>query len=210
MVLEIFTNLDKILISVIQTYGILVYPLLFLVIFIETGLVIFPFLPGDSLLFISGTLASKGLISIILIFFIASLAAIIGDSVNYLAGRFIGEKIYKSRLVKSEYLTRTQKFYEKYGGKTIIFARFVPIIRTFAPFIAGIGKMKYSKFLSFNIIGGILWVALFVFAGFFFGTIPFVEKNLSLVIIFIIIISFIPAILELVKARLNRVKLNCN
>ena len=208
MVLEIFTNLDKILISIIQTYGILVYPFIFLVIFIETGLVIFPFLPGDSLLFISGTLASKGLINVVLIILIASLAAIIGDSINYLAGRLIGEKIYKSRLVKSEYLTKTQKFYEKYGGKTIIFARFVPIIRTFAPFIAGIGKMKYSKFLSFNILGGILWVALFVFAGFFFGTIPFVEKNLSLVIILIIIISFIPAIFELVKARLNRVKLN--
>ena len=204
MVLEIFTNLDKILISMIQTYGILVYPLLFLIIFVETGLVIFPFLPGDSLLFISGTLASRGLISVILIFFIASIAAIIGDSVNYLAGRFIGGKICKSRFVKPEYLTRTKNFYEKYGGKTIIFARFIPIIRTFAPFIAGIGKMKYSKFLSFNILGGILWVALFIFAGFFFGTIPLIEKNLSLVIILIIIISFIPAVLEVVKAKLNR------
>ena len=204
MMLEIFTNLDKILISMIQTYGILVYPLLFLIIFVETGLVIFPFLPGDSLLFISGTLASRGLISVILIFFIASIAAIIGDSVNYLAGRFIGEKICKNRFVKTEYLTRTKNFYEKYGGKTIIFARFIPIIRTFAPFIAGIGKMKYSKFLSFNILGGILWVALFVFAGFFFGTIPFIEKNLSLVIILIIIISFIPAVLEVIKAKLNR------
>ena len=204
MMLEIFTNLDKILISMIQTYGILVYPLLFLIIFVETGLVIFPFLPGDSLLFISGTLASRGLISVILIFFIASIAAIIGDSVNYLAGRFIGRKICKSRFVKPEYLTRTKNFYEKYGGKTIIFARFIPIIRTFAPFIAGIGKMKYSKFLSFNILGGILWVALFVFAGFFFGTIPLIEKNLSLVIILIIIISFIPAVLEVVKAKLNR------
>ena len=204
MMLEIFTSLDKILISMIQTYGILVYPLLFLIIFVETGLVIFPFLPGDSLLFISGTLASRGLISVILIFFIASIAAIIGDSVNYLAGRFIGEKICKSRFVKTEYLTRTKNFYEKYGGKTIIFARFIPIIRTFAPFIAGIGKMKYSKFLSFNILGGILWVAIFVFAGFFFGTIPFIEKNLSLVIILIIIISFIPAVLEVIKAKLNR------
>jgi membrane-associated protein len=204
MILEIFSNLDKTIISIIQNYGILFYPLLFLVIFIETGLVVFPFLPGDSLLFISGALASKGLVSVFLIFIIASLAAIIGDSVNYWAGKFIGERISKSRFIKKEHLIRTQNFYEKYGGKAIILSRFVPIVRTFAPFIAGIGKMKYSKFLSYNIIGGILWVSIFVFAGFFFGSIPLIEKNLSITILFIIVISFVPIILEYIKHKRNK------
>jgi len=201
MILEIFSNLDKVLISVIQNYGILFYPLLFLLIFIETGLVVFPFLPGDSLLFISGTLASKGLINVILIFVVACLAAIIGDSVNYWTGNFVGGKICKSRFVKKDYLIRTQNFYEKYGAKAIILSRFVPIVRTFAPFIAGVGKMKYGKFLSYNVIGGILWVALFVFAGFFFGGIPLIEKNLSLTIILIIVISFVPIIVEYIKHK---------
>ena len=204
MILQIFSNLDKVLISVIQNYGILFYPLLFLVVFIETGLVIFPFLPGDSLLFISGTLASKGLINIFLVFVISSLAAIIGDSVNYWTGNFVGGKICNSKFVKKDYLIKTQNFYEKYGAKTIILSRFVPIVRTFAPFVAGIGKMKYGKFLSYNIIGGILWAALFVFAGFFFGTIPLIEKNLSLTIILIIGISFAPIIVEYIKHKRNK------
>ena len=204
MILELFSNLDKTLISIIQNYGILFYPLLFLIVFIETGLVIFPFLPGDSLLFISGTLASKGLINVIFVFAVASLAAIIGDSVNYFVGKFIGEKVSKSRFVKKEHLTRAQNFYEKYGGKAIILSRFVPIVRTFAPFVAGIGKMKYSKFLSYNIIGGILWVSLFVFAGFFFGNIPLIEKNLSLTIFLIVFISLIPLIVEYIKHKKNK------
>jgi membrane-associated protein len=204
MILEIFSNLDKVLISIIQTYGILFYPLLFLLIFIETGLVIFPFLPGDSLLFISGTLASQGLVSIILVFIIASLAAIIGDSVNYLVGSFVGNKIYKIKFIKKEYITRTENFYERHGGKTIFLSRFVPIIRTFAPFVAGIGKIKYSKFLSYNIVGGILSAALFSFSGFFFGRIPFIKNNLSLTIILIIIISLIPIILEYFKHKRNK------
>jgi membrane-associated protein len=204
MILEIFSNLDKVLISVIQNYGILFYPLLFLLIFIETGLVVFPFLPGDSLLFISGALASKRLINIFLVFVVASLAAIIGDSVNYWTGKFIGGKICNSRFVKKDYLVKTQNFYEKYGAKTIILSRFVPIVRTFAPFVAGIGKMKYGKFLSYNIIGGILWAALFVFVGFFFGTIPLIEKNLSITIILIIIISFVPIIIEYIKHKRNK------
>jgi membrane-associated protein len=204
MILEIFSNLDKVLISVIQNYGILFYPLLFLVVFIETGLVVFPFLPGDSLLFISGTLASKGLVNIFLVFVVASLAAIIGDSVNYWTGNFVGGKICNSKFVKKDYLIRTQNFYEKYGAKAIILSRFVPIVRTFAPFIAGIGKMKYGKFLSYNIIGGILWTALFVFAGFFFGGIPLIEKNLSLTIILIVIISLVPIIIEYIKHKRNK------
>lgn len=201
MLLELFTHLDQNLILIIQAYGFLIYPLLFLIIFLETGLVVTPFLPGDSLLFASGTLASRGLIDISLIFLICSIAAIAGDSVNYMIGKFIGGRIIRSRFVKQEYLIRTQNFYEKHGGKTIILARFIPIIRTFAPFVAGIGKMKYRKFLVFNIIGGILWTALFIFTGFFFGNIPFIKNNFSIVIMAIIIISFIPVAVELVKSR---------
>jgi membrane-associated protein len=206
MILDILTSLDKNLIWIIQTYGLWTYPLLFVVIFLETGLVVTPFLPGDSLLFSAGALASRGLINVFLIFLIAAFAAIIGDTVNYWIGRFIGEKVSKSRFVKEEYLIRTQKFYDKYGTKTIILARFVPIIRTFAPFVAGIGKMKYSKFFAFNIIGGILWTSLLTFAGFFFGNISFVKNNLSTVILAIVFISFLPIIIELIKSKVKKKK----
>ncbi|VVB83794.1 SNARE associated Golgi protein [uncultured archaeon] len=204
MILDFIINLDKNLTLIIQTYGLLIYPFLFLIIFIETGLVIMPFLPGDSILFASGVLASRGLINIFLVFLVAASAAIIGDSVNYWIGNFIGDRISRSRFIKKEHLIKTQRFYEKYGGKTIILARFIPIIRTFAPFIAGIGKMKYSKFLFFNVIGGLLWTFLFTFAGFFFGNIPFIKENFSIVILTIIIISFIPAIIELIKSKKHR------
>jgi membrane-associated protein len=201
MILDFFMHLDKNLVWVIQTYGFWIYPLLFLTIFVETGLVIMPFLPGDSLIFTLGVLASGGLVNVFLVFFIACLAAIVGDSVNYAAGKFIGNKVNKNRYIKEEYLIKTKKFYEKHGRKTIILARFIPIIRTFAPFVAGVGKMEYKKFLVFNIIGGILWTALFVFAGFFFGNIPFVKNNLSIVIIGIIIVSLIPAVIEFFRSR---------
>ncbi|MEK6913328.1 MAG: VTT domain-containing protein [Nanoarchaeota archaeon] len=201
MLLELLTNLDQNLIWIVQNYGFLIYPFLFLIIFIETGLVIIPFLPGDSLLFTSGVLASQGLVNVLTIFLITALAAILGDTVNYWIGNFVGKKISNGKLVRKEHLIKTQKFYEKYGGKTIIIARFIPIIRTFAPFVAGIGKMKYSKFLLFNIIGGILWTSVMVFSGFFFGNIPIVKDNLSVCIILIVIISFIPAIVELIKGR---------
>ena len=201
MLFELLTNLDQNLIWIVQNYGFLIYPLLFLIIFIETGLVIIPFLPGDSLLFTSGVLASQGLVNVLTIFLITALAAILGDTVNYWIGNFVGKKISNGKLVRKEHLIKTQKFYEKYGGKTIIIARFIPIIRTFAPFVAGIGKMKYSKFLLFNIIGGILWTSVMVFSGFFFGNIPIVKDNLSVCIILIVIISFIPAIVELIKGR---------
>ncbi|MEK6827492.1 MAG: VTT domain-containing protein, partial [Nanoarchaeota archaeon] len=174
---------------------------LFLIIFVETGLVIMPFLPGDSLLFASGALASKGLMNVFVVFLVASSAAIIGDTINYWIGNLVGEKISQSKFVKKEQLTRTQKFYEKHGGKAIILARFIPIIRTFAPFIAGIGKMKYLKFLSFNIIGGILWTALFIFGGFFFGNIPLIEQNFSIAIFVIIGISILPIIIEYIRNK---------
>jgi membrane-associated protein len=201
MILDVILHLDKTIISVIQMYGILVYPLLFLVIFLETGLVVTPFLPGDSLLFTAGAIASTGLINVWIIFFVAAIAAILGDSINYFIGKFIGEKIAKSRFVKKQYLEKTQHYYDKYGGKTIIIARFIPIVRTFAPFVAGIGKMKYSKFISFNIIGGILWTALLTFSGFFFGNIPLIKENFSLAIIVIVIISLLPLVIELIKNR---------
>jgi membrane-associated protein len=201
MILDMILNLDETIISVIQTYGIWIYPLLFVIIFLETGLVITPFLPGDSLLFAAGAIASTGLINIWIIFFILLAAAILGDSTNYLIGRFIGRKMTKSKFVKKEYLEKTQHFYDKYGGKTIILARFIPIIRTFAPFVAGIGKMEYSKFISFNVIGALLWVSIVTSAGFFFGNIPLIKENFTLAIFAIIIISFIPVIIEFIKSR---------
>ncbi len=201
MIFDFIMNIDGNLISLIQTYGILIYPLLFLIIFIETGIVIMPFLPGDSLLFASGALASKGLMNVFLVFLVAVSAAIIGDTVNYWIGNIVGTKVSRSKFVKKEYLERTQKFYEKHGGKTIILARFIPIIRTFAPFVAGIGKMRYLKFLSFNIIGGILWTAIFVFAGFLFGNIPMIQENFSIVIFVIIGLSLVPVFIEVIRNR---------
>jgi membrane-associated protein len=201
MILDMILNLDKMIISVIQTYGILIYPLLFAVIFLETGFVITPFLPGDSLLFAAGAIASTGLINIWIIYITVLTAAILGDSVNYFIGKFVGQKIAKSRFVKKEYLEKTQHFYDKYGGKTIILARFIPIIRTFAPFVAGIGKMKYSKFISFNIVGAVLWTSILTFAGFFFGNIPLIKENFSIAIFAVIIISLIPLVIELIKNR---------
>lgn len=207
MILQTFINfflhLDKNLALIIQSYGTFTYVILFLIIFCETGLVITPFLPGDSLLFGAGALAGSGMLNIVFLFILLSIAAIMGDSINYLIGNLIGPKIFKekSRFFKKEYLNKTQNFYEKYGGKTIIIARFIPIVRTFAPFVAGIGKMKYRKFLIYNIVGGILWVSLFLFTGYFFGTLPFVKNNFSLVIIAIIIISIIPAIFEYLRCK---------
>ncbi len=184
----------------IQQYDLLTYAILFAIIFLETGLVITPFLPGDSLLFVTGAFAARGDLNVMLAFFLLSIAAILGDSVNYWIGNYFGKKAFSNtRLLKREYLERTENFYEKHGGKTIILARFIPIIRTFAPFVAGIAKMNYRKFLSYNIIGGIAWVGLLVFAGFLFGEIPIIKENLSLVIIIIIIISILPLIREAIR-----------
>lgn len=200
-IINFFLHIDKYLGIVMENYGLLTYLILFAVIFLETGLVITPFLPGDSLLFVVGTFAGAGFLNIYFLFLLLSSAAIIGDSVNYFIGNYFGKKISSGNFVKKEYLQRTQEFYDKYGGKTIILARFIPIIRTFAPFVAGIGKMNYSKFLIFNVTGGLLWVGIFVFSGFFFGGIPLIEQNLNYIIILIIILSLIPIIIELVKKK---------
>jgi membrane-associated protein len=201
-IVDFVLHLDTHLSVLIQNYGAWTYGILFLVIFCETGLVITPFLPGDSLLFAAGTFAARGDLKVGALFALLAVAAVIGDTVNYWIGKIIGPKVFhkeKTRFFKKEYLDRTHDFYEKYGPETIIIARFVPIIRTFAPFVAGIGRMSYGKFLSYNVIGGIGWVAIFTFGGYFFGNIPFVKKNFSLVIIAIILISLVPAVVELLK-----------
>ena len=188
---------------ILQDYGYFTYIIMFLIIFLETGIVIAPFLPGDSLLFVLGTFAGAGFLNILMLFFLLALAAIIGDSVNYLIGNYFGENIFKkSKLFKEEYLVKTKEFYHKYGGgETIFLARFIPIIRTFAPFVAGVGKMDYSRFLVFNIAGGISWVSLFLFGGYFFGGIPIIKENLTIVIIIIIVASIIPIFVECLRKR---------
>jgi len=202
--LDFVLHLDKHLSALIQSYGLWTYLILFAIIFLETGLVVTPFLPGDSLLFAAGTFASAKALKVHWLFILLAAAAILGDTANYWIGHFIGPRVFhqeKSRFFKREYLDRTHRFYEKYGAETIIIARFVPIIRTFAPFVAGIGRMSYWRFISYNVIGGIGWVALFVFGGYFFGNIPFVRRNFSLVIIAIIIISVLPALFEVFRQR---------
>lgn len=202
--IDIVLHLDKHLSTLIQTYGLWTYLILFCVIFCETGLVVTPFLPGDSLLFAAGTFAAVKALNVAWLFLVLSAAAIIGDTVNYWIGFFVGPKVFhqeKTRFFRKEYLERTHRFYEKYGAETIIIARFVPIIRTFAPFVAGIGRMSYWKFITYNVVGGIGWVMLFVFGGYFFGNIPVVRKNFSFVIIAIVIISTIPLVLEFFRHR---------
>lgn len=188
-------HVDQYLDYLIRTFGVWTYIILFGIIFAETGLVVFPFFPGDSLLFIAGAIASAGSLNVVWLFTAFTFGAIIGDTLNYWIGHLLGRRVFheKSRFFKKEYLTEAEKFYEKHGGKTIIIARFVPIIRTFAPFVAGIGRMSYSRFITYNIVGGIAWVAIFLFAGYFFGSITLVKSNLSLVIIGIIFISLFPA-----------------
>jgi len=197
-------HLDTNLTQLAKDFGIWTYLILFIVIFCETGLVVTPFLPGDSLIFLIGALAAKGQLNFPVIIAVLMLAAVLGDTCNYEIGRFFGEKLFRnenSKIFKKEYLYKTQNFYEKYGGKTIIIARFVPIIRTFAPFVAGMGSMNYSKFISFNVIGGISWVALFSFAGFFFGGISFVENNFTIVIFAIIAISLLPGVITFLRSK---------
>ena len=201
--IDFILHVDKYLGELIQLYGAWIYGFLFLIIFIETGLVVMPFLPGDSLLFVAGAFAASGAFNIWLLFVILCIAAIVGDTVNYWLGKYFGEKVF-SRFIRQEYMDRTKEFYDKHGKKTIILARFVPIVRTFAPFVAGIGEMNYFTFLSYNIIGGIVWVALFLFAGFFFGNIPIIKDNLTTVIYLIVVISAIPIVVEYLRGRQMR------
>ena len=203
-IVDFIIHLDKHLADLIQNYGTWTYMILFVVVFCETGLVVTPFLPGDSLLFAAGTFAALGSLKVGWLFLVLSAAAIIGDTVNYWIGHIIGPKAFhkeKARFFKREYLDRTHQFYEKYGGETIIIARFVPIIRTFAPFVAGIGKMSYWKFISYNVIGGVGWVAVFVFGGYFFGSIPLVRRHFTIIIFAIILISMIPGIVEFIRHK---------
>jgi membrane-associated protein len=202
--IDVVLHLDRHLAEVIQAYGTWTYGLLFAIVFLETGLVVTPFLPGDSLLFAAGSFAALGALDISLLFVLLSAAAVIGDTLNYAIGAYLGPKVFhfpKSRFFNPEHVRRTHVFYEKYGGKTIIIARFIPIIRTFAPFVAGIGAMSYPRFLAYNVVGGVLWVAVCLFAGFFFGNLPFVKKNFSLVILVIILISVMPALVEFMRHR---------
>jgi membrane-associated protein len=207
--IDFFLHLDRHLSQVIQTYGTWTYALLFVIVFLETGLVVAPLLPGDSLLFAAGSFAALGALDLSLLFVLLTVAAILGDTVNYAIGHYLGPKVFhypKSRFFNPDHLRKTHDFYEKYGGKTIIIARFVPIIRTFAPFVAGIGAMSYARFLLYNVAGGILWVGVCVFAGYFFGNLPIVKKNFSLVILGIIVVSIMPALVEYLRHRTQAIR----
>lgn len=202
--IDLFLHLDKHLDTIFRDFGIWTYILLALVVFCETGLVVTPFLPGDSLLFASGALAAGGALDVHTLALGLFIAAILGDTLNYHIGKYLGPKVFEkkdSRIFKQSYLIRTQEFYERYGGKTIIIARFVPIVRTFAPFLAGVGKMNYSLFLTYNVLGAALWVGLLTYAGYFFGEIPIVKRNFSLVVLGIIFVSILPAVFEVVRTK---------
>ena len=201
--LNFIVHIDTYLNDIITRYGAWTYGLLFFVIFIETGFVVTPFLPGDSLIFMASTFAARGALNPWVIFILLSIAAVSGDTANYWIGHAVGAKAYTGEVkwIKKEYMDRTHAFFEKHGGKTIFLARFVPIIRTFAPFVAGVSEMSYGHFITWNLVGGITWVATFTLLGYFFGNIPFVQDNFELVIIAIVLISFIPAVVEGLKAR---------
>jgi membrane-associated protein len=207
MILKFFDmllHLDKYIDLLIRDYGMWTYLIFFIIVFCETGLVVTPFLPGDSLLFVAGTFAALGSLNLMWLLVILSAAAILGDTINYWIGNYIGPKVFQmqnSRVFRKEHLDRTHQFYEKYGPITIVIGRFIPIIRTFAPFLAGVGSMTYGKFLTYNVVGGILWIASFTLGGYFFGNLPFVRKNFTAVIIAIIIISVMPTVIEYMRQR---------
>jgi membrane-associated protein len=200
---DFILHLDVHLNSIIKNFGIWTYLILFLIIFLETGVVVTPFLPGDSLLFAAGSFAALGSLNVFALFILLTLAAILGDTLNYWIGHFIGPRAFSgnSRFLKKEYMDRTHEFYEKHGGKTIILARFIPIIRTFAPFVAGIGAMDYPRFFFYNVIGAVLWVSIFTFGGYFFGNLPFVRDNFTIVILVIILISVLPGVFEFLREK---------
>ena len=205
--LDLILHLDVYLDMLVNHYGTWVYAILFLVIFCETGLVVTPFLPGDSLLFIAGALAAGGGMDPVALGGLLMLAAVLGDSTNYIIGRTAGEKLFSnpnSKIFRRDYLTRTHEFYERHGGKTVTLARFLPIIRTFAPFVAGVGRMSYPRFLGFSVLGSILWVGGLVTLGYFFGNIPFIKKNLTFLVLAIILLSLLPMIIGVIRSRMGR------
>jgi membrane-associated protein len=202
-ILDFFLHIDKNLLLITQHYGALTYGILAGVIFMETGLVVTPFLPGDSLLFAAGAISAMGAFNIVWLYFLLFFAVLLGDNVNYWVGRFIGPRAFsgKVKFLKKEYLNKTQDFYDKHGGKAVILARFVPIVRTFAPFVAGVGKMKYLKFLSFSLIGAFLWVSLMLLGGYFLGNIPIIKTNFHYMVLLIIFVSILPIIFEIFKSK---------
>lgn len=199
--IDFILHVDQHLLEFVRDYGIWIYAILFLIIFVETGLVVMPLLPGDSLLFAAGAIAATGAMDPVLLSILLFIAAVMGDSLNYQIGRYIGPRVFSMnlRFIKRDHLLKTQSFFEKHGGKTIIFARFLPIIRTFAPFIAGVSHMQYSRFLMFNVIGGATWILSFVWLGYFFGNLPVIKDNFTYVIFAIIGISMLPAVLEMLR-----------
>jgi membrane-associated protein len=202
--LEFLLHFDKYFLALVETVGAWSYVILFGIVFAETGLVVAPFLPGDSLLFIAGTLSGSGHLNILVSYVTLVVAAILGDTANYWIGHYLGPKVFEksnSKIFKKEYLEKTREFYDKHGGKTIILARFLPIIRTFAPFVAGVGKMHYDTFLKYNVIGAFIWVTLFLFAGYFFGSLPFIQENFHYTALLIIIISVLPMVYEYFKYK---------
>ncbi|QXI27878.1 DedA family protein [Pseudomonas vanderleydeniana] len=202
--LDLILHLDVYLDMLVNNYGPWIYAILFLVIFCETGLVVMPFLPGDSLLFIAGAVAAGGGMDPVLLAGLLMLAAILGDSTNYIIGRTAGEKLFSnpnSKIFRRDYLQKTHDFYDRHGGKTVTLARFLPILRTFAPFVAGVGKMPYARFFGFSVLGTVLWVGGLVTLGYFFGNVPFIKKNLSLLVVFIILLSLVPMIIGVLRSR---------
>ena len=205
--LDLILHLDVYLDLLVKNYGLWIYAILFLVIFCETGLVVMPFLPGDSLLFIAGAVAAGGGMDPVLLAGLLMLAAILGDSTNYVIGRTAGERLFSnpnSKIFRRDYLQKTHDFYDRHGGKTVTLARFLPILRTFAPFVAGIAKMPYARFFGFSVLGTILWVGGLVTLGYFFGNVPFIKKNLSLLVVFIILLSLVPMIISVFRSRFGR------
>ena len=203
-IIDFILHIDQHLTELAAQYGAWIYGILFLIIFCETGLVVMPLLPGDSLLFAAGSIAAIGKMNIHLMVVLLIIAAILGDAVNFMVGKYFGEKLFSnpnSKIFKQSHLQKTQQFYAKHGGKTIILARFIPIVRTFAPFVAGMGHMTYHHFLAYNVIGGVLWVTIFSYLGYFFGNMDIVKDNLSLVLVAIIVLSILPAIIEIIRHK---------
>ena len=203
-IIDFILHIDQHLTELAAQYGVWIYGILFLIIFCETGLVVMPLLPGDSLLFAAGSIAAIGKMNIHLMVVLLIIAAILGDAVNFVIGKYFGEKLFSnpnSKIFKQSHLQKTQQFYAKHGGKTIILARFIPIVRTFAPFVAGMGHMTYHHFLAYNVIGGVLWVTIFSYLGYFFGNMDIVKDNLSLVLVAIIVLSILPAIIEIIRHK---------